>query len=113
MIIHAEVDEFSRTIVYVKCYDNNRASTSLEVFRDGVSVFGVPKCVRTDYGGENIDIWHFMIAAHDDDVSSVVIMRVERLWRDVHRCVVATFSDVFRQLEGNFYLDPLICIVSI
>lgn len=29
------------------------------------------------------------------------------MWRDVHRCVASTYSDLFRSLEGAGLLDPL------
>ena len=107
------MDGFSRTITYIKCYDNNYAATSLEVFCEGLEKFGLPDSVRTDHGGENIDIWRYMIASHNDDISCVITgssthnTRVERLWRDVHRSVVLTFADMFRSVEAEGYLDPL------
>lgn len=33
--------------------------------------------------------------------------RIERMWRDVYRCVSVSFSDVFRELEDNRHLDVL------
>ena len=39
--------------------------------------------------------------------SSVHKERIERLWRDVHRCVVSVFADTFRNLESDGVLDPL------
>ena len=57
LVVHAGVDGFSRTIVFMKCSDNNRADTVLESFLSGVASFGLPLCVRTDHGGENVDIW--------------------------------------------------------
>ena len=33
--------------------------------------------------------------------------RVERLWRDVTRCVSKTFIDIFNSLEAEGVLDPL------
>ena len=32
---------------------------------------------------------------------------IKRLWRDVHRSVIVTFANTFRQLEANNELDPL------
>ncbi len=91
----------------------SRISCSYIVFRDSLAKFGLPNSVRTDHGGENIDIWRYMIASHDGDISCVKTgsstynSRVERLWRDVHRSVVLTFADVFRSVEAEGYLDPL------
>lgn len=112
-IIHAGVDGFSRTIVYIKCDNNNRASTALNFFREGLETFGLPDSVRSDHGGENVDIWRLMIASHNGDVSCILTgssthnQRVERLWRYVHRSVGHIFSDVFRSIESEGYLDPL------
>ena len=110
---YAGVDGFSRTITYIKCSTNNQAVTALSAFNEGVAVFGVPDKVRTDHGGENIEIWRYMIISHGNDTECVVTgssvhnERVERLWRDVHRCVLKMFADVFRSLESEGYLDPL------
>ena len=111
-MIHASIDGFSRTITYIRCSDNNRAHTVLELFREGVANFGLPECIRSDHGEENVDVWRYMIAAHNDDLLCVITgcsthnERVERLWRDVHQCVV-TFSELFRELEREGILDPL------
>ena len=43
-VIHAGVDGFSRTIVYIKCATNNRAVTAFSSFLEVVPVFGVPDC---------------------------------------------------------------------
>ena len=94
-VIHGAVDGFSRTIVFLKCSDNNRASTAVDLFQGSVSSFGLPERVRTDHGGENVDIWRCMLANHNHDYSCVLTgssvhnERIERLWRDVNRCVVS------------------------
>lgn len=85
----------------------------LELFREAVSTFGLPDHVRTDHGGENIDIWRYMLASHNNDQSCVITgssthnERVERLWRDVHRCIASIFSELFTELETDGILDPL------
>ena len=33
--------------------------------------------------------------------------RIERLWRDVHRCVCVMFADTFHALEADDHLDCL------
>ena len=111
-VIHAAVDGFSRTITYIKCADNNRAPTVLQLFSESVAQFGLPDQVRSDDGGENVGVWRYMISTHEGDETCVITgssvhnERVERLWRDVHRCIVAVFSDIFQSLERGGTLDP-------
>ncbi len=111
-VIHGSVDGFSRTITYMKCADNNRAPTVLTFFKEGVTCYGLPQRVRSDHGGENIGVWRYMIATHNLDYSCVLTgssvhnERIERMWRDVHRCVVTTFSAIFGELEREELLDP-------
>ena len=61
-VIHGAIDGFSCAIVYLKCSDNNRAPTVLRLFQDGVSQFGLPEHVRSDHGGENVDVYLIMEA---------------------------------------------------
>ena len=111
-VIHGGVDGFSRCVVFLGCSDNNRAATVLSLFTGAVAQFGLPHQVRSDHGGENVRVWQYMIAAHQDysaviTGSSVHNERVERLWRDVHRCVASVFTAVFRSLESSGKLDCL------
>ncbi len=54
-----------------------------------------------------------MILCHGNDTSCVITgssvhnERVERLWRDVHRCVLSMFGDLFCCLEQEALLNPL------
>ena len=111
-VVHGAIDGFSRTIPYIHCATNNRACSVLSVFQGGVSRFGLPDRVRSDHGGENIDVWRYMIQSHNNNLQCVVTgssthnERIERLWRDVHRCV-GHFSDTFRALESEDVLDTL------
>lgn len=109
---HGSIDGYSRTVLYLCCADNNRASTALDAFSSAVYSHGLPQRVRTDCGGENIGIWRFMIEQHDSTMavitgSSTHNERIERLWRDVHRCVTSLFYNVFYRLESENKLDPL------
>lgn len=112
LVIHAGVDGFSRTIVYMHAADNNRAATVLEQFLKGVSLFGLPTHVRSDHGGENVDVWRYMLNAHNCPTcvitgSSTHNERVERLWRDLGRSITSVFSSTFCLLESDGILDPL------
>jgi len=61
-VIHAAVDGFSRSVVCIKCSTNNRATTAASAFLEGVFEFGMPTCIRSDHGGENIEVWRYMLA---------------------------------------------------
>lgn len=111
-VIHAAIDGFSRVIPYIHCSDNNRANTVLQAFNSGVMRFGLPKKVRSDHGGENIEVWRYMLSAHNGDSRCIITgssthnERIERLWRDVHRGI-SHFSDIFHELECEGLLDLL------
>ena len=64
MVIHGGIDSYSKTIVFLRCSDNNWASTLLSVFTGAVQKHGLPERVRTDLGGENVDMWRYMVEQH-------------------------------------------------
>ena len=112
MITHGGIDGFSRTVVFLRCSDNNRAYSMLSAFTSGVEAYGLPECVRTDMGGEMTQVWQYMIEQHNS--LSVMIVgssthnqRIECLWRDVYRCDGIIYQDLFTQLEDEGFLDPL------
>ena len=83
MVIHGAIDGYSRKILYLKCAKNNRASSVISYFSEAVSTFGIPDKVRSDKGGEKVDVWRFQ---QNDMQSSCVITgssthneRIERL----------------------------------
>lgn len=56
MVIHGGIDGFSRLIVYMRCATNNRASTIHSQFQAATTTFGYPRSIRSDLGGENVDV---------------------------------------------------------
>ena len=111
-VTHGCIDGYSRSIMYLCCADNNRASTACDAFSHAVHSHGLPQRIRTDCGGENVEIWRFMVEQHGSPSavitgSSTHNERIERLWRDVHRCVTSLFYEVFHRLESEEKLDPL------
>ena len=112
LVIHGGVDGYSRTVVFLACSDNNRASTVFTAFEEAVATYGIPSRVRSDLGGENVDVWRYMIEQHSSESavitgSSTHNERIERLWRDVFRSVGSVFYEIFCELEVRGQLDPL------
>ena len=111
-ITHGAIDGYSRTVVYLRCSTNNRSSTVKDAFLDAVSKYGIPDKIRSDLGGENVRVWQYMSEQHQHDAvvlvgSSTHNQRIERLWRDVHRCVSVLYADLFRRMEDEGNLDCL------
>ena len=112
-VTHAGIDGFSRLIIYLRCSTNNRASTVLSLFEQGVAKFGLPSRVRSDQGGENTSVALYMLRSRGIERRSMITgssvhnQRIERLWRDMHRCVTVLYYRLFYFMEQQGILDPL------
>ena len=51
-------------VVYLSCATNNKSETVYDEFRKATEEFGIPSRVRSDKGGENILVCHYVIAHH-------------------------------------------------
>ncbi len=111
-VVHGCIDGYSRMITYLHCATNNQSETVFNYFRDAIAKYGVPSRVRSDQGGENQKVCYFMVSYRGPSRgshitgSSVRNQRIERLWRDVYRCVCSSFHEVFYFLEARQLLDP-------
>ena len=65
MVIHGSIDGYSRSVTFLKCSNNNRASTVLSAFTSAVELHGLPERIWTDLGGENVGIWQYMVEQHN------------------------------------------------
>ena len=113
MVLHHAIDGFSRHVVFGMCSNNNRASTVLALYQAAVRKYGRPFRVRTDHGGENVDIWLDMVNAWGENARSVVVgssvhnQRIERHNRVVNEQELIGFKQEFYELESQGLLDPL------
>ena len=112
-IIHGAIDGFSRMVVYLKWFTNNRAKTVLDLFKIAVQQYGLPSRVRMDKGGENMEVARFMLETRGFDRESTLVdssvhsQRIERLWKDVSTAMTRIFYRLFYQLEEDNLLNPL------
>ena len=58
------VTVWSYTRVYLQFSNNNRAITHLSLFVKAVQTYGLPERVHSDLGGENVNIWRYMVEQH-------------------------------------------------
>lgn len=100
-VIHGGMDGFSRSIVYLKLANNNRAKTVLDGFIDGVTKFGCPSRVRSDKGGENVLCCDYMLARRGYGRRTWIAgksthnQRIERFWRDLYDGTIRGFYEMF------------------
>ena len=112
IVIHGCIDGFSRKITYLQASDNNRANTVLNLFLEATNDHGWPSRVRSDKGGENVDVARAMLTVRGTGRgshiagSSVHNQRIERLWNDTFRCVCHSFYSLFYEMEEIGVLSP-------
>ena len=112
IVVHGCIDGFSRKITYLNASDNNRASTVLQLFLKATRDHGWPSRLRSEKGGENIDVARAMLTVRGTGRSSHIAgasvhnQRIERLWRDTFRCICHNFYALFYDMEEIGMLSP-------
>ncbi|KAK1172466.1 hypothetical protein AOXY_G5049, partial [Acipenser oxyrinchus oxyrinchus] len=113
MVFHGCIDGYSRTIIHLQCLENNRASSVLSLFCNGVRNLGMPSRVRGDQGMENVEVAQYMLQRrglnHGSFITgrSVHNQRIERLWSELKRVVSSYFISLFVFMEEHNILDSL------
>ena len=113
MVTHGAIDGYSRLVVFLKCSGNNRASTVYDNFLTAVKKYGLPSRIRCDEGGENTKVATHMLRHCGLDRQSILVgssvhnQRIERLWRDMHRCAISLYYRLFYYMEQHDLLSPI------
>ena len=113
IITHGAIDGYSHLIVYLDCATNNLATTVYEQFLKGIQMYHLPSRVRSDQGLENILVARHMIEKRGAERHSMITgssthnQRIERLWRDLHKCVTILFYKLFYFMEHHGLLNCL------
>ena len=113
LVIHGWIDGFSRRIIFLKCSNNTYATSVQELFLKAVEADGGlwPSRVRVDKGVENVLVCETMVNFCVEGRGSFIAgpstrnQRIERLWREVFRCVELFFYYLFYALEQKGLLD--------
>ena len=112
LVIHGAIDGYSRLIVYLHCSSNNRPNTVLHLFIQAGETYGYPSRMRSDQGGENVDVARLMLLLRGRNRGSHITgrsvnnIRIERLWRDVFSQCLSVYYHLFYFMEDSGILDP-------
>ena len=113
LITHGGIDGYSRLILYLKCSSNIKSTTVYQSFLEAVRLYHLPSRVRSDQGGENVLVAQHMVENRGADRNSMIVgssvhnQRIERLWKDMHKCVTSLYYRLFYFMEQSDILNPL------
>uniref|UniRef100_A0A672HNI3 Integrase core domain-containing protein n=1 Tax=Salarias fasciatus TaxID=181472 RepID=A0A672HNI3_SALFA len=114
IVIHGGIDGYSRKLMFLTASNNDRATTVLRAFLGAVQNFGLPIRVRSNKGGENVEVARYMLKHPERGAErssfitgrSVHNQRMERLWRDVWCAVTVNYPSALQYLADTAALNP-------
>lgn len=110
-VIFGGIDGYSRLPVFLEVHENNRSSTMLNCFLNGVGEYGLPSRVRCDKGRENVGVSECMLFVRGPGRGSCITgrsvhnQRIERFWRDLFAGCTSVYYYLFHTLEDLEVLD--------
>ena len=114
LVILGGIDGFTRIPVYLGCANNNRAETVFGLFIKAVEEYSLRSRVRSDMGGENIDVKRHMeqLPQRGEGRGRIIMGRsvhnqcIERFLRDLFGGCTCLYYNLFYYLENTGVLDP-------
>ena len=110
-VVSSAVDGFSRCVMWIKCYNNNRGNTAHDLHKGAVNKNITPLQVRGGKGLENRLIAKYVVIVcnvwHRGCIGgkSTQKTRIDRFWRKHNDNVMIRFRDMFERLESLGCLD--------
>ena len=98
-------------LFFLEVHENNRSSTMLNFFLNGVSEYGLPSRVRCDKVWKNVSVSECMLFVRGPGRGSCITgrsvhnQRIERFWRDLFAGCTSVYYYLFHTLEDLEVLD--------
>lgn len=101
-VVHGIVDGFTKAIVGMEVADNNRSETVIKVLHGARLKWGMPACLRTDRGGENVLAADYLLQIRGSHYRSFIAGKsihnqpIERQWKDTKELCLKPLLDEFQ-----------------
>jgi len=103
-VTHGGIDGYSRLIVYLECFSNNKSSTVDQTFLKAAGMYEVPSQIRSDQGTENVKVAQYMLEKRGAGRRSFITgcsVHNQCIKHDMHRSVTILY------MEQHSILDHL------